>query len=142
MEHGRMNRPNGGSNLRILLVEDHPGLARLMGLALRSVGHDVRIAGGVGAALQLADEQRFDLLVSDLGLPDGTGLDLMRKLAERGPITGIAYSGYDDEEHVRATRDAGFAAHLKKPVELDELTDAIRRVLGGSVSPTSEDDSD
>ncbi len=122
---------------RILLVEDHPGLARLLGLALESVGHAVRIAGGVNAALELAEQEPFDLLVSDLGLPDGTGIDLMRELAARRPIKGIAYSGYDDEEHVRAVRDAGFAAHLRKPVELEDLAAAIRRVLDrqGSGAP-------
>jgi DNA-binding response OmpR family regulator len=131
MEDGCPNCSSGGM-LRILVVEDHPGLARLMGLALRSAGHAVRVAGGVGAALRLAEQENFDLLVSDVGLPDGTGLDLMKKLAARGPIRGIAYSGYDDEEHVRAARDAGFSVHLKKPVEFDELTAAIERVLGKS----------
>jgi YesN/AraC family two-component response regulator len=53
-------------------------------------------------------------------------------LAARGPIRGISYSGYDDEEHTRAARNAGFAVHLKKPVEFEDLTAAIERVLAES----------
>jgi CheY-like chemotaxis protein len=131
---GVLNASGHSSNLRILVVEDHAGLARLMGLALESLGHAVRTAGGVNAALELAAQEQFDLLVSDLGLPDGSGLDLMRQLAGR-QIKGIAFSGYDDEEHIRAARAAGFAAHLKKPVEMEDLAATIERVLSQSESP-------
>lgn len=132
---GVLNASGHSSNLRILVVEDHAALARLIGLALESMGHEVRTAGGVNAALELAAQEQFDLLVSDLGLPDGSGLDLMRQLAARSQIKGIAFSGYDDEEHIRAARAAGFAAHLKKPMELEDLAATIERVLGHSESP-------
>ena len=77
---------------------------------------------------ELAAEQ-FDVLVSDLGLPDGTGYDLMKQIRHRPEIKGIALSGYGMEEDVRQSSEAGFAEHLVKPVDLAKLRGAIDRAL-------------
>jgi CheY-like chemotaxis protein len=74
-------------------------------------------------------EPGFDLVVSDLGLPDGSGLDVMRRLARQG-VPGIALSGYGMEEDLRRSREAGFACHLTKPVSLERLERALREVAG------------
>ena len=66
--------------------------------------------------------------LSDLGLPDGSGLDLMRELAGRTALRGIALSGYGMEEDVRQSLEAGFAKHLTKPVNLQALQAALREV--------------
>jgi CheY-like chemotaxis protein len=70
-------------------------------------------------------------VISDLGLPDGDGRTLMRELRDRYGLTGIAFSGYGTEEDRRESQEAGFAAHLTKPVTLDALLTEIRRVGGG-----------
>ena len=115
--------------LRILLVEDHADGAWAMSRLMKADGHDVQWAADVSAGLKLAEEQTFDLLISDLRLPDGSGLDLMRALRLRGfPLSGIALSGYGQDEDVIRSREAGFAAHLTKPVVPDELQAIIRSI--------------
>ena len=71
-----------------------------------------------------------DLVISDLGLPDGTGLDLMRELGGRYGLRGIALSGYGMDEDIQRSRDAGFAPHLTKPVTLQMLQEAILQATG------------
>jgi PAS domain S-box-containing protein len=117
------------SELNLLLVEDHADTAEAMADLLRSLGHRVTVAGSLAAARAVAEEAggRFDLVVSDLGLPDGSGLDLMRELSGRYGLTGVALSGYGMEEDVRRSREAGFAAHLTKPVSLQTLRETILR---------------
>jgi two-component system, chemotaxis family, CheB/CheR fusion protein len=118
-----------GRPLHILLVEDHPDTAEAMADLLRLMGHQVTVAGTVASALETAGSGRagFDLVVSDIGLPDGSGQDLMRELVGRHGLRGIALSGYGMEEDIRKSREAGFSAHLIKPVSPQVLRDAIRR---------------
>jgi PAS domain S-box-containing protein len=120
--------PQVGS-LRLLLVEDHADTARLMALMLRRAGHVVRTAESVATALRAAGGERFDVVISDIGLPDGSGLDLMRQLRGRSSLKGIALSGYGRDEDVRSSLDAGFHEHLIKPLDIDRLLEAIRRVM-------------
>jgi CheY-like chemotaxis protein len=115
---------------RVLLVEDHENLARLLSLSLRTGGYYVQTAGSVAAARELVEQSEFDVLISDLGLPDGSGLELMRDLRRRSAIKGIAYSGRGLEEDFRASFEAGFAEHLVKPIEVEQLQEALARVLG------------
>jgi CheY-like chemotaxis protein len=117
------------SQLRLLVVEDEPDTAELLAGLLELRGHIVVIATTVEAALALANESRFDLVVSDVGLPDATGYDLMRTLLARMPIKGIAMSGWGRPEDIEKSRAAGFAEHLTKPVALKKLEQAIDRVF-------------
>jgi signal transduction histidine kinase len=108
--------------VRVLLVEDHGDTARILARILRGAGHTVQTAGDVASALELAGNAEFDLLLSDMGLPDGSGMDLMKELRRRGnPLPGIALSGYGQEEDVRVSREAGFSQHLLKPVTAQRL---------------------
>jgi PAS domain S-box-containing protein len=115
---------------RILLVEDHPDTARTLARLLQSNGYQVRTANSMVAALQLAAADRFDVLVSDIGLPDGTGYELMEQVrkAHGAGIRGIALSGYGMEEDVKRGKEAGFEEHVVKPVSLAHLDAVIRRV--------------
>jgi CheY-like chemotaxis protein len=88
----------------------------------------VQTAGSVAEALKAAEGADFDVLVSDLGLPDGTGCELMRQIRDRHPLRGIAMSGYGMEEDVRRSREAGFSEHLVKPVDIASLERAILNV--------------
>ena len=118
--------------LRILLVEDHGVTARMMRMVLTADGHAVESAGDVVTALDLASRHAFDLLVSDLGLPDGSGHDLMRRLRERGhEFPGVALSGYGQEEDIQRSHEAGFAAHLTKPASREAIVEAIASVTAG-----------
>ena len=118
-------------SLRILLVEDHGDTARIMRRLLTMAGHEVQTAGNVATALELARSGSFDLLISDLGLPDSSGLDLMRELRRRGSkLPGIALSGYAQENDIRRSQEAGFAIHLTKPTSPERVVEAIARIKG------------
>ena len=119
--------------LHILLVEDHLDTALAMAELLRATGHRVTTAASVGQGLALAAAAQesgngsgIDLVVSDLGLPDGHGNDLMRELKRRYGLPGIALSGYGMEEDIQQSREAGFDRHLTKPVGIRVLEAAIR----------------
>ncbi|HYO29260.1 MAG TPA: ATP-binding protein, partial [Thermomicrobiales bacterium] len=116
--------------VRVLLVEDHADTAKILVRLLRMDGSAVWWAGTVAAALEVAAAEPFDVVVSDLGLPDGSGHDLIRRLLRDRPVLGIAMSGYGMEDDIRRSREAGFVEHLVKPVSLPQLREAIRRVAG------------
>jgi CheY-like chemotaxis protein len=113
---------------RLLLVDDHRDTLRLTSRLLEHAGHDVTTAATVAEALEVASRQSFDLVVSDLGLPDASGLDLMRTLRDLYPMRGIALSGYGAAEDIAASREAGFDLHLTKPVDFARLLEAIDEV--------------
>lgn len=125
--HDHLSR-HGEARCEILLVEDHPDTAHAMARVLKTLGHRVRIAQSVAAALAAAAEP-FDLLICDIGLPDGNGLDLMRQLRASRPVKGIALSGFGMEEDIRKSEEVGFSAHLTKPVDLAQLEAAISRLI-------------
>ena len=113
-------------SLRILLVEDHEDTNRSLTSLLRRRGYDVAPANSMRSALDLAAGARFDVLVSDIGLPDGSGIDLMRALDSDRPSLGIALTGFGMEEDVQKTHDVGFHHHLVKPVDLNKLDSLIQ----------------
>lgn len=119
---GSLPRP-----LRILLVEDHEDTLNVMAEVLELSRHEVARASDVESALQMAAGGSFDLLVSDLGLPDGSGLELMRQVREKYGLKGIAVSGYGTSEDVESSQAAGFLEHLTKPVHPSRLKEAIAR---------------
>ena len=123
---GRVQHLHAG--LRVLLVEDNLDAEAALRHALEAHGHDVRTARTVAqareaiAALGL-DGWDFDVLVSDIGLPDGSGIDVVQTLRGRRPA--IALSGYGMEENRRASLEAGFARHLIKPIDAARLHEAV-----------------
>jgi two-component system CheB/CheR fusion protein len=115
---------------RILLVEDHPDTARSMNRLLTSFGFRVVNAETIGVALQRVGSEVFDVVVSDIGLPDGSGLDLMRQISVRFPnLPGIALSGFGMEEDRQRSQEAGFREHLVKPVDIDALRAVIEKLV-------------
>jgi PAS domain S-box-containing protein len=123
--------PAAAAGLDVLLVEDHRDTAEAMAALLELLGHRVTVAHCAAEARAAAEgrEGGFDLLLSDLGLPDGSGHDLMRELASKYGVRGIALSGYGTEEDLERSRRAGFERHLTKPVNLDDLSSALRQVV-------------
>ena len=89
----------------------------------------------VAEALKAAAKEGFDVVVSDLGLPDGSGLALMETLRERGLRRGIALSGFGMDDDIRRSLQAGFAAHFVKPVEIEKLLATLQEVAGDAPLP-------
>lgn len=121
--------PRTQAGLRILLVEDHEDTLMMMARLLKLFGHTVETAGSVREAVDLGHAREFDLLISDIGLPDGSGLDIIRDLKPQRGLKGIALSGYGMEEDRRQSREAGFDAHLTKPIDVQTLERAIAQVV-------------
>jgi PAS domain S-box-containing protein len=114
--------------LRLLLVEDHYDTAQALRRQLRAAGYTVTVASDVSEALATADRESFDVLVSDIGLPDGDGYQVMGHVRETRSIPGIARSGDGMDDDVRRSREAGFTEHLVKPIQVPQLVAAIQRV--------------
>jgi CheY-like chemotaxis protein len=115
--------------LRILLVDDHVDTSKVMARLLSRNGYHVRTAGTLRAAVEAVVSDPVDLVISDLGLPDGSGHDLMRRLrASHDGVKGIALSGYGTDEDIRKSHAAGFATHLTKPTDFDRLLETIREL--------------
>ena len=115
---------------RILLVDDHADTRKVMQALLERRGYAVTTAEDVRSGVEAAATADFDMLISDIGLPDGSGLDLIRKLAEHDiRLKAIALSGFGMEEDVRRSKEAGFIEHLTKPVSFGRLHEMIERIL-------------
>jgi PAS domain S-box-containing protein len=129
------------AGLRILLVEDHEDTRYVFQAMLSQKGHSVKCAATGEAALALASSEAFDLVFSDLGLPDFSGTELMTILQERYSLRGVALSGYGMEEDIRRSKSAGFAYHLTKPVDpakIDQLLANLTREIRESAITLQE----
>jgi signal transduction histidine kinase/HAMP domain-containing protein/ActR/RegA family two-component response regulator len=120
--------------MRILLVEDHEDSNRSLTNLLRRRGYHVRSALNFQSALDLGTKEEFDVLISDLALPDGSGIDLMRTLQSTRPVFGIALTGFGMEDDARKCREAGFRHHLVKPIDLNKLDLLIQESAAATVS--------
>jgi signal transduction histidine kinase/ActR/RegA family two-component response regulator len=127
--------PVSSRSLRVLLVEDHRDTANQLTRLLQRAGHDVTWAGSlreargyIAATGDDPEAQGFNILISDLGLPDGSGHDLMRDLASRQAMPGIALSGYGMKDDILDSMAAGFSRHITKPVDWQELKLAIQKI--------------
>ncbi len=125
-----VNEPVSRPGLRLLVVEDHRDTLSTLERLLTRRGYIVRTAGSIAESLEVAREYEFDVLVSDIGLPDGRGTELLQQMStlrgKRPP--SIAMSGFGMEEDLERSRQAGFAEHLTKPVEFPSLHQAIVRL--------------
>jgi signal transduction histidine kinase len=138
----RSDVPVDIDSAHILLVEDHADTAAVLARVLRrsgfrvSVGHSVAegMARAAEAHVEIDNSGRvrpIELVVSDLGLPDGSGIELMEALQKQYGLRGVALSGFGMDEDVRRALNAGFARHITKPVDMTILLQTIRDVLSG-----------
>ena len=118
---------NDVAPLRVLVVEDHVDTANVLRRLLSANGHDVKTANSAAEALALAGAHPFDLVVSDLGLPDMTGYELIKRIKRDG-VKAIAMSGFGMEDDIKRSQQAGFDEHIVKPLSIAQLERAIRRV--------------
>ncbi|RKP54831.1 response regulator [Pararobbsia silviterrae] len=107
--------------LQILLIEDHEDTAEVMTRLLESYGHDVETFGRLDDARAACERRTFDLVISDLGLPDGSGIDFIRAYRSRSDAPAAALTGYGMDDDIQRCLDAGFSAHLTKPVSIQQL---------------------
>ena len=113
---------------RILLVEDHePTRVALTHLLTRRL-YKVSPVGSLAEARELAGRETFDLVLSDIGLPDGNGYTLMSELRDKYQLPGIALTGYGMDQDISRARAAGFVTHLTKPVRVESLEQALLEV--------------
>jgi len=117
--------------LKILLVDDHQDTCAALEKLLVRRGHLVAATHNVRSAMEAAMRNQFDLLISDIALPDGSGVDLMRQLRAISAIPGIAISGFGNNGDIERSLQAGFSEHLIKPIKLENLEAAIERALAG-----------
>lgn len=129
---------DGRSGMQILLVEDHADTANMMRKLLKLLGHHVQIASSVREAVEALQAQRFDLLISDIGLPDGSGTDVIA-CPEAGDIPGIAITGFGMDLDIRRSHDAGFRAHLTKPIDFKKLEVLIHALTSPQHQPAQRD---
>jgi CheY-like chemotaxis protein len=113
--------------LRVIVVEDHADTAEGLRKFLTTIGYHVYIAPDVACARALAKAVEYDVLLSDLRLPDATGWDLMEELSAEGPVRAIAMSGYNSAEDVARSKSVGFLDHIAKPLVPETLIAAIDR---------------
>jgi signal transduction histidine kinase/CheY-like chemotaxis protein len=114
--------------LDLLVVDDHQETLQLLSRLLRTRGHRVSTAESVLGALDLLQTTRFDAVISDIGLPDGSGCDVMEAARDRHGLRGIAVSGFGTQSDILRSREAGFEQHLIKPFEFSELEAWLSRV--------------
>jgi len=121
-----MNNP--GKARRVLLVEDHADTRDALGMYLEMQGYDVRMAATKKEALVLFAEHRPHVLISDVGLPDGTGWDLLHEIQGCGPIYAIALTGLGGGVDRLTSESVGFHHHITKPFDPAELDRALQAV--------------
>ena len=117
--------------LHILLIEDHEDTAEVMARLLESYGHEVTTVARLSQARAACETLRFDLVISDLGLPDGNGLDFIREYRATSDAPAVALTGYGMDDDVRRCLDAGFSAHLTKPVSIQQLEQLLADTAQG-----------
>jgi two-component system, chemotaxis family, CheB/CheR fusion protein len=120
-------------SLRILVVDDHDDTRRVIANLLTVKGYEVFSAMNVASALEVLNRESIDVLLSDIGLPDGTGYALMESAKSIQPLTGIAFSGFGMTEDVKRAFDSGFAHHMIKPISFDRLESILRQIIAKDV---------
>ena len=119
--------PSGKGHL--LVVDDHQDTCLGMKMLLERRGYQITLAHSADQAIEKAQAEKFDLLISDIGLPDRSGYELMKELRAKNALRGIALSGFGMENDISQARAAGFSEHLTKPINFDRLDEAIRNLL-------------
>ena len=114
---------------RVLVVDDHKDTCTGMKMMLERRGYEITVAHSAEQAMEKARTQDFDLLISDIGLPDRSGYELMRELQNSKGLRGIALSGFGTENDISKARAAGFSKHLTKPINFERLEEAISNLL-------------
>jgi len=115
-------------SLRILLVEDHSDTRQTLSRLLTHFGHQISVADNSQSALKIMGSQEFDVVLSDIGLPDGSGYEVISRAKRKQPVKAVAITGFGTDEDIRRGKAAGFDFHLVKPIDLHELRNVLDQV--------------
>lgn len=121
--------PARREGLRLLVVEDHDDTREVLARLLTRRGYNVEAARNAQEARSLASGKTFDLLVSDIALPDATGCELLAEMSAKHRLRGIAMSGFGSDSDLAQSKAAGFLEYLVKPIDAKTLDAAIQRVV-------------
>jgi PAS domain S-box-containing protein len=127
-------------SLRILMIEDHKDTALVMARMLEDIGHHVVPANSVASAIDVLTREKFDLIISDIGLPDGNGVSLIHAVRAFCSTPAIALTGYGMREDVERCLKAGFNKHITKPVTLETIRQIIAEICPNPVSETKAEE--
>jgi CheY-like chemotaxis protein len=125
---GSQGPRKSAKSLRILLVEDHGDTRHTLSRLLTHFGHQISVAENTQTALEMVQSEKFDVVLSDIGLPDGSGYDVISEAKRRQPIKAVALTGFGTDEDIRRGKEAGFDFHLVKPVDFHELRTVLNQV--------------
>jgi PAS domain S-box-containing protein len=127
-EVGSQGPRKSAKSLRILLVEDHGDTRHTLSRLLTHFGHQISVAENTQTALEMVQSEKFDVVLSDIGLPDGSGYDVISQAKRKRPVKGVAITGFGTDEDVRRGKEAGFDFHLVKPIDFHELRNVLDQV--------------
>lgn len=114
--------------LRILLVEDHDDTRKIVANLLSHFGHELSVADCARTALEIVNSQTLDVVLCDIGLPDGSGYEVISQAKRKQQVKGVALTGLAGDEDIRRSKEAGFDFHLTKPVDFHELRCVLSQI--------------
>ena len=117
-----------GKTLRILVVEDHRETLQALSRLLTHFGHEIFLADGAQSALEIIGSREFDVVLSDIALPDGSGYDVISEAKRKQPVKAVALTGFGATADIQRGKEAGFDFHLTKPIDFHELRTVLDRV--------------
>ncbi len=136
LAHPNEGIPRAATSLRILVVENHADTREILISLLEGLGHKVVVAESMHSALGLAPSAHCDVLISDIGLPDGDGWTLLGQLNLPRPMYAIAMSGYGMTSDRTRSKDVGYRHHLVKPMGIEQLEGILQDVAEELGKPT------
>ena len=111
-----------------MVVEDHADTLQVLARLLDHFGHEISLADSARSALEIVESKEFDVVLSDIGLQDGSGFEVIAQAKRKQPVKGVALTGFNNEEDIRRGKEAGFDFHLTKPVDFHELRSVLAQV--------------
>ena len=125
---GSQSSEKPAKSLRILVVEDHSDTRQTLSRLLTYFGHQISVADNTQNALEIMGSQEFDVILSDIGLPDGSGYEVISQAKRKHPVKAVAITGFGTDEDIRRGKEAGCDFHLVKPIDLHELRNVLDQV--------------
>jgi CheY-like chemotaxis protein len=122
-------------HLRVFVVENHADTLLSLQLYLEDLGHSVQTARSLGDAIHKLRCSAVDVLISDIGLPDGTGWDLLEKARLPDRVFAVAMSGFGMNADSARSHAAGYRHHLLKPFKTEELDDILEEAAASKIHP-------
>jgi CheY-like chemotaxis protein len=131
-EKSKTSKPRTVKAIRILIVEDQADTLEMLDTSFRSRGYETIACSSAGEALECVVREQFDILISDIAMPDMDGLQLIRELRSRpglATVPAIALTGYASQTDAKAAISAGFDLHLSKPIDPGDLMAAVNNLI-------------